>query len=61
MNPNGRPKATYLEDAQDLLNYGETPLLIAHRLGIKPESIARTAYRYGMKELAQTFYKAAKQ
>lgn len=49
----------WLLEAQDLLDMGEHPLAIAQRIGKKPASISRSAYRYDFRQLGKAFAKVA--
>lgn len=51
----GRTSRDRAEDAADLLSAGESPAVIAQRLGIKPRSVARALQRAGRNDLAGAF------
>lgn len=54
-----RMSSQWLIEAQDLLDMGEHPLAIAQRIGRKPASISRTAYRYDFRQLGKVFANVA--
>jgi transcriptional regulator with XRE-family HTH domain len=56
--PTQTPGESLLEDVAWLLDSGESPLVVAHRLGRKPGSIAKLAARNGDADLATLFYAA---
>ncbi|MDF2915866.1 MAG: hypothetical protein K0S70_83 [Microbacterium sp.] len=55
MTGRGRPVAETIEEATFLLSCGESPEQVAYILGVKPQSVARTARRGGDTELALIF------